>query len=106
MSAARPAPPWHALFSRVPSGRGAGSRPGGTPHGPGTPGGTVPMTQVLVSVALDGPATERLRRLPGVTVHTLAPRSKEWDVPPELVRGTEVRRCKVPPRDLLDMTEL
>src|SRR5262245_41730649 len=75
-------------------------------RGPSTPGGTVPMTKVLVSVALDGPSAERLRSLPGVTVHTLAPRSKEWDVPPELVRGTEVLLCKVPPRNLFDMTDL
>src|SRR4051794_36682088 len=68
--------------------------------------GRIAMTQVLVSVALEGPARERLSALPGVTVHTLAPRSKEWDVPPELLRGTEVLLCKVPPRNFSDMTDL
>lgn len=64
------------------------------------------MARILTEVALDEPGLQRLRSLPNVIVHALPPGHREWQVPAELILGTEVLLCRRPPSNLDALTDL
>ncbi|MBI1913391.1 MAG: D-2-hydroxyacid dehydrogenase [Planctomycetes bacterium] len=70
------------------------------------------MPQILAVIPLEEAARHRLEELPGVSVRSLSPGhprervAREWDLPPDLLRGTEILLCKFPPRNLFDMVDL
>jgi len=64
------------------------------------------MTQVLAAIPLEETTLRRLQDLSGETVQTVGPRTREWDLPSDFLRGPEILLCKFPPRNLLDMPNL
>jgi len=62
------------------------------------------MAQILTAIPLEEAAQRRLEALPGVSVRSLSPRkTREWDLPPDLLRGIEILLCKFPPRNFFDI---
>ena len=57
------------------------------------------MHQMLCDVALDEAARRRLEALPGVTLRTLPPHERGWELQEDLLRGPEFLLCKLPPRN-------
>jgi phosphoglycerate dehydrogenase-like enzyme len=64
------------------------------------------MPQIVLKVPLLPLALARLRSLPGVTVHELPAGGRHWEMPGELVQGTEILLCKLPPRNLDALSSL
>lgn len=64
------------------------------------------MSQIVTEVLLDEPGLQRLRTLPNVRVEELLPQRKGWEMPGELLRGTEFLLCKFPPNNLDALTDL
>lgn len=64
------------------------------------------MPRIVSEVPLDEAARGRLQVLPGVSVEQLPAHRSDWDLPGELVRGTEVLLCKRPPRNLDELADL
>jgi phosphoglycerate dehydrogenase-like enzyme len=64
------------------------------------------MVQIVIEVAFHPPAIERLEALPDVSTRVVAPHQGRWDMPAELLRGSEVLLCKFPPGNLDLMADL
>jgi len=64
------------------------------------------MHQMLCDVALDEAARRRLEALPGVTLRTLPPHERGWELQEDLLRGPEFLLCKLPPRNVDAMADL
>src|SRR5262249_60715355 len=64
------------------------------------------MHQMLCDVALDEAARRRLEALPGVTLRTLPPHERGWELQEDLLRGPEFLLCKLPPRNVDGMADL
>jgi phosphoglycerate dehydrogenase-like enzyme len=63
------------------------------------------LIQVLISLATEA-TRRRLETIPGLEVRAVAPHEHEWELPEELLAGTEVMLCKYPPQNLDRMSEL
>ncbi len=63
------------------------------------------MIDIVLSVPLDADAGRRLAALPGVTVHTVTPLDRDWELPAGMT-AAQVLLCKVPPRNFDAMTNL
>jgi len=64
------------------------------------------MKRVVIAAAVDAGCVGRLEALPEVEVVRVEPKGKEWELPAEWVRGTEVMVCRQPPANWEAMTEL
>jgi phosphoglycerate dehydrogenase-like enzyme len=64
------------------------------------------MKNILLDVPFDESGIRCLRKLPGVTVQSLPPRSAEESVAPELLHGQQVLLTKFPPKNFDDLTDL
>jgi phosphoglycerate dehydrogenase-like enzyme len=64
------------------------------------------VVQTLITVSVDAAAIHRLESLPGLSVQVLSPQEKEWRLPDEQARKTELLLCKYPPSNLDAMTAL
>jgi phosphoglycerate dehydrogenase-like enzyme len=64
------------------------------------------MVRIMCSVPLAETAVRKLEALPGVTVQVSPPQYKEWELPRELLPGPEVLLCKIPPKNLAQLTAL
>ncbi len=64
------------------------------------------MARIVTEVDLDEQALGRLAALPGMSVHPFPTHHQAWEMPDELVQGTEVLLCKRPPRNLDSMSNL
>src|SRR5262249_62363221 len=64
------------------------------------------IKNILLAPPLEETAPRPLRDLPGVTVHALPARRPDEPVVPELLRGKQVLFCKIPPKNLDDLTDL
>jgi phosphoglycerate dehydrogenase-like enzyme len=64
------------------------------------------MPVIVTDVPLDGAALGRLEALAGVTVRQLPPHKSGWELPDELLRGTQALLCKFPPRNFERMPDL
>ncbi len=67
------------------------------------------MKHVLIDIDLDERDVERLRTLPGATIH-LTPLPREYyktrRLPPEVLRGKHALLCKLPPENFADLIDL
>lgn len=64
------------------------------------------MHQLVCKIPLEVPGRRHLEAIPGLTVHVLDYQDGRWDLRDDLVPGTEVLLCKVPPGNLDKMKEL
>ncbi|MBY0522641.1 MAG: D-2-hydroxyacid dehydrogenase [Gemmataceae bacterium] len=64
------------------------------------------MTQILIEVPLDEAAANGVAALPGVSVQRVPAHERAWELDAELLRGPEAMLCKLPPRNVQDMTDL
>jgi phosphoglycerate dehydrogenase-like enzyme len=64
------------------------------------------VVNVLLEAPIDEVSRTRIAALPGVAVRTVAPHEKDWSLPDEQARRTEVLLCKRPPNDLHAMPGL
>src|SRR5262249_36855480 len=63
------------------------------------------MVRALAAIPLEEAARRRLEAH-SISVMSFVPEAKEWDAPPELLRGIDILLCKFPPRNVLDMPDL
>src|SRR5258706_9056597 len=61
---------------------------------------------ILIDLVIAPESVERLRRLPGATVHVLDRSSAPQPRPPELLGQADVLLCKYPPLNFDDLTSL
>jgi phosphoglycerate dehydrogenase-like enzyme len=64
------------------------------------------MKHVLIDLMIDPACVERMRRLPGVTIHHLGTSHAPQPRPPELLRQINVLMSKHPPKNFDDLTAL
>ncbi len=64
------------------------------------------MHRILVEVALEAEAMDRLRALPEVQVETIRAHESWWDLPQERLPGPEILLCKRPPSNLDELTNV
>jgi phosphoglycerate dehydrogenase-like enzyme len=64
------------------------------------------MKKILLDLPLEESGLRRLREMPGVTVDTLPSHAPDGTVAAELLRGSHVLYCKIPPTNFDDLTDL
>jgi phosphoglycerate dehydrogenase-like enzyme len=64
------------------------------------------VKHILIDAAITPASVQRLRELPGVTVHVLEHHPKARELPPELLRDQHLLLCKLPPRNFDDLKSL
>src|SRR5260370_5725718 len=64
------------------------------------------MIRIVSAIPLDEAAVRRLEGLREVALQQFPAHGTEWDLPADLLRGTEILQCKFPPRNLDGMTDL
>jgi phosphoglycerate dehydrogenase-like enzyme len=64
------------------------------------------MTKILLDLPVEESLFQRLRELPGASVHVVPPHEREEAIPSELLHGAQVLLCKMAPANFEEMIDL